>query len=287
MKIIVIPKRLNDDHNHGRMLMQAPVAVKLGGSAITDKSTACTPRLEVIHKAISEISTHSGPLVLLHGGGSFAHPFVSKAALRDGFRRKAQLSSVSDIELNLNQLTRIIGVGLLLRRRPFVPLAPMSFLTLRGGLVSKSFLGPVSSALRMGLTPLIHGDIVFDETRGCGIVSADRIASLLGEKLRIPRVLFGCDVDGLYDESPKKSSRARLISEVTRRNYSKVLKGLRPSRGDVTGGMRGKALEALRLARHGCECYIFNLTKSSNLGNLLKGSSSIGTRFVPWKELGQ
>jgi isopentenyl phosphate kinase len=52
----------------------------------------------------------------------------------------------------------------------------------------------------------------------------------------------------------------------------------------VTGGMRGKALEALRLAKHGFECYIFNLTKSSNLRRLLEGSSSIGTRFVPWRE---
>lgn len=267
--------------------MQAPVVVKLGGSAITDKSRACVARLEVIHNAVSEISVHSGPVVLLHGGGSFAHPFVSKAALKNGFKRKAQLASVSEIELNLDQLTRIIGVGLLLRRKPFVPLAPMSFLTLRGGVVSKSFLGPVSAALRLGLTPLIHGDIAFDETRGCGIVSADRIASLVGEKLGIPRVLFGCDVDGLYDGSPKTSSKARLIREVNRGNYSEVLKELRPSSGDVTGGMRGKAMEALRLARHGCECYIFNLTNSSNLGNLLKGSSSVGTRFVPWRKTRQ
>src|SRR6266849_2709911 len=264
--------------------MQAPVVVKLGGSAITDKSRTSTPRLEVIHNAIKEIASYSGPLVLLHGGGSFAHPFVSTAALKNGFGQKSQLVSVSEIELNLDQLTRIIGVGLLLRHRPFVPLAPMSFLTLRGGNVSKWFLGPVSAALRLGLIPLIHGDIAFDETRGCGVVSADRIASLLGEKLRIPRVLFGCDVDGLYEGNPKTSSKARLVSEVNRGNYSVLLKGLRNTSGDVTGGMRGKALEALRLAKHGCECYIFNLTEPSNLGNLLRGSSSIGTRFVPWRE---
>jgi len=269
------------------MLMQAAVIVKLGGSAITDKTRACTPRLEIIDNAIAEISTHSGPLVLLHGGGSFAHPFVSKAALRDGFRRKTQLASVSEIELNLDQLTRIVGVGLLLRHRPFIPLAPMSFLSLKEGIVSKWFLGPVTAALRLGLTPLIHGDMAFDEVRGCGIVSADRIASLLGEKLGIPRVLFGCDVDGLYDGNPKTSPSAKLVKEVNRKNYSKVLKGLRPSSGDVTGGMRGKALEALRLARHGCECHIFNLTKSPNLRDLLKGSSSLGTRFVPWRELPQ
>jgi isopentenyl phosphate kinase len=264
--------------------MQAPVVVKFGGSAITDKSRACTARLEVIHNAISEISTHSRPLVLLHGGGSFAHPFVSKAALRNGFKRKTQLATVSEIELNLDQLTRIIGVGLLLRHKAFVPLAPMSFLTLRGGNVSKWFLGPVSAALRLGLIPLIHGDIAFDETRGCSVVSADRIASLLGERLRIPRVLFGCDVDGLYDANPKTSSKARLVSEVNRGNYSELLKGLRNTSGDVTGGMRGKALEALRLAKHGCECYIFNLTEPSNLESLLRGSQSIGTRFVPWRE---
>src|SRR6266446_8318850 len=193
------------------MLMQAPVVVKLGGSAITDKSRACTARLEVIHSAISEISTHSGPLVLLHGGGSFAHPFVSKAALRNGFKRKTQLASVSEIELNLDQLTRIIGVGLLLRHKPFVPLAPMSFLTLRSGNVTKWFLGPINAALRLGLIPLIHGDVAFDEIRGCGIVSADRIASLLGEKIGTSRVLFGCDVDGLYNGNPKASSKAELI----------------------------------------------------------------------------
>ena len=267
--------------------MQVPVVVKLGGSAITDKSRTSTARLEVIHNAIREIASYSGQLVLLHGGGSFAHSFVSKAALRDGFSQKSQLASVSEIELNLDQLSRIIGVGLLLRHRPFVPLAPMSFMTLRKGDVGRSFLDPITAALRLGLIPLIHGDIAFDETRGCGIVSADRIASLLGEKIGTSRVLFGCDVDGLYNENPKSSSKAELIVEVNRRNYIQVLKGLKPTNDDVTGGMRGKALEALRLAKHGCESYIFNLTESGNLGSLLRGSSSIGTRFVPWRKVRQ
>jgi isopentenyl phosphate kinase len=267
--------------------MQAPVVVKLGGSAITDKSRTSTPRLEVIHNAIKEIASFSGPLVLLHGGGSFAHPFVSTAALKNGFRQKSQLASVSEIELNLDQLTRIIGVGLLLRHRPFVPLAPMSFMTLRRGRVGRSFLDPITAALRLGLIPLIHGDIAFDELRGCGIVSADRIASLLGQKIGTSRALFGSDVDGLYDGNPKTSSKAEIIAEVNRSNYTRVLKSLKPSKGDATGGMRGKALEALWLAKHGCESYVFNLTKPGNLRTLLRGSSSVGTRFVPWRKTSQ
>jgi isopentenyl phosphate kinase len=268
-------------------MMQAPVVVKLGGSAITDKTKASTPKLQVIHNAIDEIASYRGQLILLHGGGSFAHPFVSKAALRNGFKQESQLASVSDIELNLDQLTRIIGVGLLLRQRPFVPLSPMSFMMLREGRVSKSFLDPVTAALQLGLIPLIHGDLAFDEVRGCGIVSADRIASLLGEKIGISRVLFGCDVDGLYESNPKTTVKAKLIGKVDQTNYSKVLKGLKPSSGDVTGGMRGKALEALRLAKHGCESYVFNLAKSGNLRSLLRGSSSVGTRFVPWRKSSQ
>ena len=267
--------------------MQAPVVVKLGGSAITDKSKTSTPRLEVIHDAINEIASYSGELVLLHGGGSFAHPFVSKAALRDGFTQKSHLGSVSEIELNLDQLTRIIGVGLLLRHRPFVPLSPISFMTLRRGNVGRSFLDPITSALRLGLIPLIHGDVAFDEVRGCGIVSADRIASLLSENMEVSRVLFGSDVDGLYDGNPKTSSKAELIPEVDRSNYSEVLRGLKVGIGDVTGGMRGKALEALRLAKNGCESYIFNLTKPGNLRSLLNGSSWVGTRFVPWRKTNQ
>lgn len=267
--------------------MQTPVVVKLGGSAITDKTKTSTPRLEVIHNAIDEIASYRGQLILLHGGGSFAHPFVSKAALRNGFKQDSQLASISDIELNLDQLTRIIGVGLVLKHRPFVPLSPMSFMTLREGRVIRSFLDPITAALRLDLIPLIHGDLAFDEVRGCGIVSADRIASLLGEKIGISRVLFGSDVDGLYDGNPKMASKAKLIAQVDRSNYLEVFKALKPSGSDVTGGMRGKALEALRLARHGCESYVFNLTQSGNLRNLLRGSSSIGTRFVPWRKRGQ
>src|SRR5207253_6082657 len=63
--------------------------------------------------------------------------------------------------------------------------------------------------------------------------------------------------DGLYDGNPKTSSKAELIVEVNRSNYIRVLKGLKPTSDDVTGGMRGKVLQALRLAKNGCESYIF------------------------------
>lgn len=265
------------------MTMTPPIVVKLGGSAITDKSNNCTPRVPQIHRAIDEIAKYRKDLILLHGGGSFAHPFITKAMKENRFRSKSQLETVSEVELNLDQLTRIVGVALVLRHRAFVPIHPMSFLMLHGERVASSFLRPVTSALRAGIVPLIHGDLAMDERGGVGVVSADRIASLFGEKLGVSRVLFGCDVDGIYDVDPKKSMGSRLIREVDKSNYKRVLKGLAESSGDVTGGMRGKVREALRVAKRGSESYIFNLNGESNLRELLHGSTSVGTRFVPWK----
>src|SRR6266581_4501763 len=133
--------------------MQAPVVVKLGGSAITDKSRVCTPRLDLIHRVAGEIAAYKKQLILLHGGGSYAHPFATRKLLLTGFKGKSQLERVSEIEMNLDQLTRIISVALLLRHRPFVPIRPMSFMTLRNGNLGECFLHPLTTALELGIIP--------------------------------------------------------------------------------------------------------------------------------------
>jgi isopentenyl phosphate kinase len=263
--------------------MQAPIVLKLGGSAITDKSKLCTPRLGLIQRVADEIASYKGGMVLLHGGGSYAHPFATKDRVENRFRGKSQLPFISEIELNLDQLSRIIGVALLQRGRPFVPLKPMSFLTMRNGSLHASFLDPLKAALDVGLTPLIHGDLAFDEAGGCGIVSGDRIASMIGEQMSVSKVLFGCDVNGIYHSDPKEARGMTPIPEVTKSNHSEVLKSMRIGRPDATGGMRGKVVEALRLARRGTESFIFNLDPPTNLRTLFRGSSSVGTRFLPWK----
>src|SRR5213594_767451 len=163
--------------------MTSPTIVKLGGSAITVKSKACTPNLRVIQKSIEQIASYRNPLILLHGGGSFGHPIVTKANLQQGYAHKSQLNAITETELFLDELTRIVGVSLLRMERPCVALSPMSFLTLRRGEVAESFLAPIKKALRIGLIPLIHGDLAFDSDRGVAVVSADRLASLIGIRL--------------------------------------------------------------------------------------------------------
>ena len=256
--------------------------LKLGGSAITDKANDCTPDIPTIQHAADQLADYRLPLVLIHGGGSYAHPFVKRSGLGGGVRDQSQLRSISETEFYLGQLTRIICASLLLRNMNPVPLHPMSFATLTKGEVKKVLLDPIRNSLGAGLIPLIHGDLVFDEYKGIGVLSGDRIASLIGSRIGSSRVLFGSDVDGVYSANPKSFPNATLIPEVTSKNFRSVLTASRSPSSDATGGMGEKVKQALRLAKDGCECYIFNLREKNALRSILERKGDVGTRFVPW-----
>jgi isopentenyl phosphate kinase len=264
--------------------MDRVTILKLGGSAITDKAKDCTPDIPVIQHAADQLADYRLPFVLIHGGGSYAHPFVTRSGVGGGLRDRSQLRSISETEFYLDQLTRIICASLLLRNMNPVPLHPMSFATLDKGEVKKILLDPIRNSLGAGLIPLLHGDLVLDESRGIGVLSGDRIASLIGSRLGVSRVLFGCDVDGVYSANPKGFLNATLIPEVTSENFRSVLSASRSPSTDATGGMGEKVKQAIRLAKNGCECYIFNLREKNALRRILERDGAIGTRFVPWKK---
>ena len=262
--------------------MDQLTVLKLGGSAITDKARECTPDIPTIQNVADQLRDYDRPLLLIHGGGSYAHPFVAKSRLGKGLLDRSQLRSISETEFYLGQLTRIICASLLLRGKRPVPFHPMSFVTFDNGKVNRMPLDPIRKALQAGLIPLLHGDLVFDESRGIGVLSGDRIASLVGQRLGASRVLLGSDVDGVYLQNPKTFPSATLISEVTSENFRSVLEASRGPSGDATGGMAEKVRQALQLAKNGCECYIFNLKEKNALRKVLEGDRITGTRFVPW-----
>ena len=262
--------------------MQPLTILKLGGSAITDKARECTPDISTIQSVADQLRDYDLPLILIHGGGSYAHPFVAESGLGKGLRDRSQLRSISEAEFYLGQLTRIICASLLLRGKLPVPFHPMSFVAFDNGKVKRIMLDPIRKALQAGLIPLLHGDLVFDESRGIGVFSGDRIASLVGLRLGASRVLLGSDVDGVYSRNPKTFPSATLIAEVTSENFLSVLSASRGPSGDATGGMGEKVKQALQLAKKGCECYIFNLKEKSALRRILEENRITGTRFVPW-----
>ncbi len=277
-----VPKR----HGHAAFHMIPVTIVKLGGSAITDKSRECTPDILTLDQCTEQLSMYRKPLIILHGGGSYGHPIVTKAQLQEGYYERRQLRAIAETELCMDQLTRIVEVSLLRKKMLCAPLRPMSFLTAKNGRIDDFFIEPLERALNIGLTPLIHGDLAFDSAKGVSVISADQLASYLGITFSGARVLFGCDVDGVFTKDPRNSSVSYLVKTVDRSNARQVVRHLKNGISrDATGGMYNKVKEAVRLAKHGRPCCIFNLKKSGLLGKALAGRLNLGTTFLPW-ELG-
>ncbi len=261
-----------------------PIIIKLGGSVITDKSAKNVPKLGKISEIADAISSLSGELILIHGAGSFAHPIVLEHRLQEGLSSKEQLKGFVEAKYQLLELQRILIREFQSRDVMVAPIMPSSCIVASDGRISAFNLAPIRKFMELGLMPLLHGDLVPDRKRGLSVVSGDQLALHLAERMRARMVIFGCDVDGLFDRDPRDDPDAKLIPLVTPSNYEEALRAAGGSGGsDVTGGMRGKVLESIRLARKGIEVVILNLNRPWELGKAIRGEPLRCTRFPPAK----
>lgn len=267
-----------------RSLSTGPIIIKLGGSVITDKSARNAPRLGKISEIADAISSLGGALILIHGAGSFAHPIVLEHRLQEGLLSKEQLKGFMEAKYWLLELQQILIREFRSRGVPVAPIMPSSCIVASDGRISAFNLAPIRKFIELGLIPLLHGDLVPDRRRGLSVISGDRLALYLAERMGARMVIFGCDVDGLFDADPRIDPNARLIPLVTPSNYEEALGAAGGSRGsDVTGGMRGKVLESIRLARRGVEVVILNLNRPWDLVKAVRGEPLRCTRFPPAK----
>ena len=262
--------------------MERPlVVIKLGGSALTDKTKIYTPRLPVIHKAAQQISRiqRKVRLVLVHGAGSFGHIPAKKYDLHRGFKSPSQIRGLTTTKLKLLQWEGILDGILLKHGVPVIPFAPSDFTEMNSGRICRMELAAVRNWLQLGCTPIMGGDIVNDAAQGFSILSGDQCAAYLAVRLKASRLVFGLDVDGLFDSNPKLNRRAKLLTNVTPtmavRYAAASVSGSVP---DVTGGMTGKVIEGVVAARHGVPVYFVSLTRDHRLQKTALGQP-IATRI--------
>lgn len=256
--------------------------LKLGGSAITDKKRRYVAREDVINSVSKELSKIDVKTVLIHGGGSFAHPIVKDHGIHLGYRRPRQLPALAETKFRLVQLNQIIMKALSRHGVSSVPFMPSSFMVARGGRILRAELKPIKSFLKLGVTPVLFGDVVADVEMGFSVVSGDQLAVFLAGKLGAGKVIFGCDVDGVYIGDPKKHPEAKLVPVITPSTLGDIMRSVEePTAPDVTHGMLGKLKESVDLVRSGVEVVIMNLQKPELLPRILRGEPVGCTRFIP------
>jgi isopentenyl phosphate kinase len=259
------------------------VVIKLGGSALTNKSRIYTPRKQIIHKAASQIESigKKRSVVLIHGAGSFGHIPVKKYGLRFGFRNLHQLKGLAATKSKLLEWEAILDDILLEHGVPLLPFITSDFLVAKGGRICSAELQPIRGCLRLGCVPSAGGDIVMDLAQGFSIVSGDQLAAYLALKLDASCLIFGVDVDGIFDANPKLNPKAQLMQKVSsRKALDLAQKATAYTAIDVTGGMAGKISEAVVAARNGIPVHFVNLTKDSRLRKAALGQHFLGSSIT-------
>jgi isopentenyl phosphate kinase len=259
------------------------LVLKLGGSVITEKARPLTPNFPAIKRLADEIfQAQPSKLILVHGGGSFGHPIAEKYGIADGFKDKSQLAGFSETHEAMVSLNKIILESLLRKGVPAFGMAPSSFIITKSGRIHVFNKETLKQAVKMGLVPVLYGDVVLDLNMGFTVLSGDQLASFLAEKMKAQRLIMGVDVDGIFTDDPKKNPSARLIQHLTLaelKNPKNRISGTGVT--DVTGGMLGKVSELTLLVTKGIETMIVNASKSGNIYKVLKGEKVVGTKIEP------
>ncbi len=226
-----------------------PIFLKLGGSAITDKTREATPRLEIIRRAAQEIQRARTQnldlkLVLGHGSGSFGH----FAARKFGFGNANNWQAYAETGAAAQRLNRIVTDIFLEEGVPVVSLQPSASAVCHAGELQSLATEPIRTALEHALVPLVYGDVAFDETRGMSIASTEKIFAYLASVLNPKRIVYVTAVNGIYSNDPANDPAVELIPEITPSSFQKISAGVGEASGvDVTGGMLDKVQRNLKL----------------------------------------
>jgi isopentenyl phosphate kinase len=265
------------------------IFLKLGGSAITDKTRAATPRGEVIRRAAREVAhaRQAKPdlrILLGHGSGSFGHFAAKKYGFGERDDAKAHSSdrwrAYAETGAAAARLNRIVADIFLEEGVPVVSLQPSASAHSRDGELMALAVEPIRAALRHNLVPLLYGDVSFDETRGMSIVSTEKIFAYLAPILQPRRLVYATAVNGIYSGDPLANPRAKLIPEITPSSFDEIRQGVGEAAGfDVTGGMLDKVQRNLALVRqlHHLEVYVMGTREGLIERALLEDNFAEGT----------
>jgi isopentenyl phosphate kinase len=264
--------------------MEKLIFIKLGGSVITDKSRPFTAREKEIKRLGKEIlearRVFVGNIIVGHGSGSFGHSVAAKYKTQEGFKGKGSVKGLSLVSDAAVQINRIVISNLLKVGLPVVSFSPVSFIYSKEKREEGILMEPISQALKLGIVPVVYGDIIFHEKKGFCIYSAEKILNLLVEKFKdrykSVKIIFCGDTDGVYDE------KGVTISKITPENFRDYKKDILGSKKtDVTGGMLHKVEESLKIAKGlGIETMIVNGTKKGNLYNAVLNKEVKGKTLV-------
>ncbi len=258
-----------------------PIILKIGGSAITDKTGELAAKTEVINRLAEEIKRADlDNLIVVHGGGSFGHPTAKKYGIKEGYREPSQKLGFAETHHVMTVLNGLVMDAFIWHEIPAVSIAPSGCMTTENGRINSCELAALKRMMGMNFTPVFYGDVVFDDKLGFTVLSGDQIVAYLALQLGACKIVIGSDTDGLYNADPKVDANAKPYKNLTLQELKDIQKTLSKMEGnDVTGGMAGKIAELIPAVEQGIPVTITGATRAMSILRALAGQSVAGTEI--------
>jgi isopentenyl phosphate kinase len=256
--------------------------IKLGGSLITNKSIPFKVELDILNKITREIksSIEEFPqfIIVGHGGGSFPHVFAKQYDINRGFITDQSYFGFAEVQNAAAQLNRIVVKTFLDQRMNAVSVSIANICRQKSGIIYHCYSESISGCLENNIIPVLYGDVTFDDTLGCSVISTEEIFRYLCENFSykdytIKRIIIAGNVEGVMTADPNVDNNAHLIKKITSTNSSKIINALGGAKGfDVTGGMKHK-VEKMLAVKRGITIQIIDGTVPGNISRALHGEN--------------
>lgn len=255
------------------------IVLKIGGSVITNKNGELAAKTQDIDRLAGEIQKAGVEnLIVVHGGGSFGHPLAEKYKIKEGYKEELQKIGFSETHHVMTVLDGLLMDALVWHNVPAVSITPSSCIMTKNGRIERFEGDAVGGLLKIGLTPVLYGDVVLDTEIGFTVLSGDQLVSYLAMKFDADRIVIGIDEDGVFEADPKLDKTAKMFEHLTLEELKKLWGKLgKTTACDVTGGMFGKISELIPAIEHEIPVTIVNATQPGNVCKALQGERTRGT----------
>lgn len=147
-----------------------------------------------------------------------------------------------------------------------------------GGVRKQNFHNTLARLLELGALPVINeNDTISTEEFGIG--DNDTLSAIVAVTIQADLLILLSDIDGLFDEDPRKNPDAKLIDTVEKIDEHIISLGGGSGSNLGTGGMATKLRAAQMATAAGCEMVIANGQSPEVLYDVAAGKR-VGTRFL-------
>ena len=212
---------------------------------LTDKNVPFSIRDDVVKNAIDQIIRANEKIVLIHGGGSFGHPFAKKYRISNGLDNSVpnQILGLAKTHQSMIKFNNYLINCFLESNYPVLSIQPSSIFINDSRIIADKFLDVIETSLDLDILPILYGDVILDKKKSFSIISGDQIIFELCQHLHnysVSKVVFAMESDGLYITDESEREGCKLVTECYYDDLENLNLADLGQKIDVTGGIKGK-----------------------------------------------